>query len=94
MANNAVKTSELPVATSLSANDRVVVLTDPAGTPITKAASLSTLFGNAAANVEIEYYTPTTSSASAQEGVITYDSSYLYVAVANNSWKRISLSSF
>jgi len=39
-------------------------------------------------------FTPASSSTTVNQGTITWDSSYLYIAVANNSWKRIALSSF
>lgn len=38
--------------------------------------------------------TPASSSASGSTGDIAWDSSYLYVCVATNSWKRIALSTF
>jgi hypothetical protein len=38
--------------------------------------------------------TPASSSASGSAGDIAWDSSYLYVCVATNSWKRIALSTF
>lgn len=34
---------------------------------------------------------PTSNSSSGVKGQITYDSSYIYVCVANNSWRRASL---
>jgi hypothetical protein len=37
---------------------------------------------------------PTSSSSSGLVGQISYDSDYLYVCIASNSWKRVSLSSF
>jgi len=38
--------------------------------------------------------TPASSSATGATGEIAWDSSYLYVCVATNSWKRIALSTF
>lgn len=37
---------------------------------------------------------PATSSSNGLAGQMSYDSSYLYVCVATNSWKRVALSSF
>jgi hypothetical protein len=37
---------------------------------------------------------PTSSSSSGLPGQMSYDSSFLYVCIAPNSWKRVSLSSF
>ncbi len=38
--------------------------------------------------------TPSSSSASGLVGEWCWDSTYLYVCVANNSWKRIALATF
>jgi hypothetical protein len=38
--------------------------------------------------------TPSSSSDSAYKGEICWDSSYLYIAVDTNTWKRVGLSSF
>lgn len=38
--------------------------------------------------------TPASSSASGTKGEIAYDSDYIYVCVATNSWKRVALSTF
>jgi hypothetical protein len=46
MTNDARKTSQLPIATSLSANDRLVVLTNPATSAQTQTVTLRTLSNN------------------------------------------------
>lgn len=46
MANDAKKTSQLGIATTLSANDRVVVLTSPASSAQTQTISISNLITN------------------------------------------------
>ncbi len=38
--------------------------------------------------------TPANSSANGVAGLVAYDSNYLYVCVANNTWKRITLGSY
>jgi hypothetical protein len=38
--------------------------------------------------------TPASSSASGAAGEIAWDSNYIYVCVATNSWKRVALSTF
>lgn len=38
--------------------------------------------------------TPTSSNASGETGTIVWDSDYLYVCVATNSWKRVALSTW
>lgn len=46
MSNDAKKTSQLGVTTGLTVNDRVVVLTSPAGSAQTQTISVGNLFGN------------------------------------------------
>jgi hypothetical protein len=48
MANDAKKVSQLGITTTLSANDRVVVLTNPASSAQTQTITLSNLIGNSA----------------------------------------------
>ena len=95
MTDNAKKTSELAVATSLAGTDRIIVLTSPASSPVTKTITVSNLFGNSSANVEIyNIATVANSSITAPKGTIMFDTDYLYIAIANNTLKRISLESF
>lgn len=38
--------------------------------------------------------TPTTSSDSGTPGMVSYDTSYLYICVDDNTWKRVALSTW
>lgn len=38
--------------------------------------------------------TPASASASGTQGEIAWDSSYIYVCVANNTWKRVAISTW
>ena len=51
MSNDAIKTSQLGIVTTLSANDRVVVLTNPASAAQTQTVSVSNLARVLASNV-------------------------------------------
>jgi len=95
MTDNAKKTSELAVATGLAATDRLVVLTSPSASPVTKTITVSNLFGNSSANVEIyNISSVANSSITVAKGTIMFDTSYLYIAIANNTLKRVALESF
>lgn len=94
MANNVLKISEFGVSRSASGSDRLVILKDPESVPTNKTISVNDLFGNSTANVVIRLGTPANSTIQVKAGTIMYDNEYLYVAVANNSLKRISLESF
>lgn len=94
MTDNAKKTSELATTNNAVANDRIVILKDPAGTPSTRTIKVSDLLGNSAANVVIQEATPANSTITIKKGTMLFDSNYLYIAVANNSLKRVSLNSF
>jgi len=95
MTDNAKKTSELPTTNNAVANDRIVILKDPAGTPSTRTIKVSDLLGNSAANVVVQQTTPANSTAlTVKAGTIFYDNSYLYVATSNNNIKRVALSTF
>jgi len=94
MSDRAKKISELSALTAPAGVDLLVIVDDPSGSPVTKKVTVADLFGNSSANVVIYNATPANSTITVKKGVIMFDSSYLYVAVANNSLKRIALSSF
>lgn len=94
MSNNVKKTSELPIANSAAGSDRIVILKDPAGSPSTRTITVDNLFGNSSANVVIRNQTPANSTITVKQGTLMYDNTYLYVAVANNTLKRVALQSF
>ena len=46
MSNDAKKTSQLGITTGMTVNDRIVVLTSPAGSAQTQTITVGNLFGN------------------------------------------------
>lgn len=90
MANNSVKTSVLPVASTVARTDRVVILVNPASTANTKTANLDVFM----ANVSISNSVPANSSANGYIGTIRADESYIYICTANNTWKRAAISTW
>lgn len=79
-----VKISALPVTTTLSANDRVVVLTNTNSTAILKTIT--------SANFKLLSNTvPVANNSNGTPGQVAYSNNYLYVCVANNTWGRTSL---
>lgn len=79
-----IKVSNLAVTTTLSANDRVVVLTNTSSSPVLKTITTSNLklLSNSA---------PVSNTSNGTPGQIAYSNSYVYVCVANNTWGRASL---
>ena len=68
---------------------------------VTQKVTINSVLSNTAnANVTVENLkitktdTPANSTISVAGGLVWFDSNYMYVAVANNSVKRISLESF
>jgi len=90
MANTAKKTSELPVAANVATTDRFLIIRDPSGTPSTRTVTLSTV----GANLILSNSAPANSTANGLAGEVKYDTSYLYICVSNNTWKRITLESY
>lgn len=80
--------------TAPTGDDLLVIVDDPAGSPVTKRVSVQNLLSNSSANVAIRNITPANSSITVKAGVMFYDANYLYIAVANNTLKRVALSSF
>jgi len=94
MADRVKKISEFPTLSAPDSNTYFVVSHTQAGVANTYTLSLATLFGNAAANVVLQKATPANSTISVSEGTLFFDDTYLYIAVANNSLKRVTLESF
>jgi hypothetical protein len=95
MTDNAKKTSELPTTNNAVANDRIIILKDPDGTPLTRTIKVSDLLGNSTANVVVQRATPANSTVlTVKAGTMFFDNTYLYVATSNNNIKRVALSTF
>lgn len=94
MSDRSKKVTELTALTAPAGEDLLLIVDDPSGTPTTKKVTVSNLFGNVAANVVIYNNTPANSAITVKKGTIMFDSSYIYVAVANNTLKRVGLNTF
>lgn len=92
MADDSKKVSELVVTTSLSANDRLVVLTNPASSPNVQTITVSN-FANTVAAKLIMNTTPASNTSNGVAGQIAYSNSYIYVCIASNTWARAALTS-
>ena len=87
MTLKSVKVSELAVATTLSANDKVVVLSNTSGTPVMKAATVATV-------IRIANAVPATASSNGTPGTLAFDATNLYVCVANSVWVKAALTTW
>jgi len=94
MATNTKKISELASASGGAAADKILFIANTSNTAVTRTITIGNLLGNSSANVVIQSVTPANSSVTVKQGTIMYDDDYLYVATANNTWKRLTLSSF
>lgn len=90
MANNSIKLSQEPVVTTVNPTaDRLVLVANASGN-----ASLVTVpVANIYTNIQVAN-TPANSSPTVGQGFIFTDGTYLYVATANNTLKRVALGSF
>lgn len=89
MSDNSKKVSQLPTAANVAGTDRVLVLRDPSGTPSVRTVNASVFAANLVTGT-----VPETANATGIAGTIRYNSSYIYVCVANNTWKRAALSTW
>ncbi len=109
MPDHAVKGSELTLwANSVSGNDSLMLITRSQLVPNTHLVNFSVLFSNTNFSVALGNNqsvtantviirpngTPTNSTINCVQGTIRWDADYLYVATANNTLKRVALSSF
>lgn len=90
MSGNAKKISELTVATTLSATDRVVVLTNPSSTANVMTITTSN-FANSVAAKLISNSAPVSNTSNGTTGQIAYDGTHVYVCYQTNKWGRTEL---
>ena len=88
MAGQESKITEKPSANTFRANDSLICISNGS----VKLVNTDVLFSNL--TIKTSTSTPANSTANAKAGTIWYDSNYLYIAVANNTIKRVSLNSF
>jgi hypothetical protein len=84
---------DLLATNSILPTDLLIVQTNPTQNSKTKVLKITfeNLMGNSAV---LKEFTPANSTANCVKGQACFDSSYLYIAVANNQFKRIALVSF
>lgn len=98
MANTAAKVSALPVTVSLVGNSKIVVVDGATGN--TSYISATNLFGNTAANVAVRAtrilagVAPANSISNGISGDVAFDSSFVYICIAANTWKRAPISNW
>jgi len=90
VANDAKKISELVVATTLSADDRVVILANPASFANVKTITTAN-FANSVAAKLILNVPPASNTSNGIPGQIAFGSNAIYVCTANNKWGKASL---
>lgn len=90
MADNSKKVSELPTASNVASTDRVLVLRSPASNASVRTVPVSDF----SANIVLSNSVPATAASNGVAGTIRFDTSYVYVCVANNTWKRAALSTW
>jgi len=106
MANT--KISALTELDAKPATDDVLVIVDATGADTTKKITVANLFKSdltgdvtgditGAANLTslvVATSTPASASATGTAGTITWDSSYIYICTATDTWERVAIASW
>ena len=102
----ATKVTALTAATTVAANDLLYIVADPGGSPTSKKITVSSFYANVivqarfantlTANVLVfgNRSTPSSNTDTYANGTMWFDTNYIYCAVANNTIKRVALSTF
>lgn len=86
-----IPVSQLPPANSMASSDKVVIVyTTSAGNTAARQIELK----NLSANITIGNNVPATPSSNGEAGAIRYNSTHIYVCIANNVWKRAGLTTW
>jgi hypothetical protein len=108
MTERAKKVSELVALTNVPGASLLMVVDQPGtANAATKKVTLTSLMANVSVNtvftqnttIKTLYFsnttnTPANSSATGAQGEVRVDSSYIYVCVANNTWKRSAITNW
>lgn len=108
MANAQFTIPERAACTAPQATDLFIVATDVGNTNAIKSLSVQNLLANSNADfivsndhilqantlIVVNESTPATSADASSGGQIWWDSDYLYLAIANNTIRRIALTTF
>ena len=93
-ANADVSLLDLVETTSVANGDLLLIVRDPTGAPTTNTATVNAFVASIANNLIIKQQTPANSTITITQGMMLYDNTYLYIATANNTLKRITLTAF
>lgn len=97
----AKKVSELVALTNAASTDLLLVVHDPVSNAESRKITVANFFGNVSANAIFNgtlslsnTAAPATSTSTGRRGELRYDSQYLYVCVANNTWTRTAITTW
>jgi len=102
MSDRAKKITELVTHTNAPANNLLMIVHQPGLANVeNRSISLSNLFANVSTNAVFtgarlnlpNTAVPATTGSNGIAGEIRYDSSFIYICISTNSWKRVNLSS-
>ncbi len=86
MASQSKKTSDLPTSNTIARTDKLVIVTDPTGTPATQTITTDNF-----KKFFVEPLTPNGNTAPSSIGKIYFDTNFLYIAVSNTVIKKVAL---
>lgn len=91
MANNSArKISSYSACTAPNANDVLALVGNTSGVNTSFRVTVATLLGNSDANVVIQYSNSVSNSMTITAGTLLYDSNSLYIAIANDTVKKVA----
>ena len=89
------KVSDLAEATTYTTDDLMHMVNNPAGTPANVKITIANLFGGIPTDhINWATKTPATAAATGTAGDIAWDTGYIYVCTATNTWKRIAIATW
>lgn len=94
----AKKVTELTALTNAAATDLLYVIHEPSSNAQSQKITVANFFGNVSANAVFNgtiaisnTAAPTTAASTGRKGELRYDSNYIYICVATNTWKRAAI---
>jgi hypothetical protein len=90
MADRAKKVTEMPAVTAVGSADLFIVVANAAGNAVTSQVT----GGNLLTSLTRQVAAPTTTGSTGTVGQFAFDTNFIYICVATNSWRRAAVSNW
>ena len=96
MTNSQKKLSELATTNTVSSSDMLIIIYNANSSPSDRGITVNNFITSVKSipNLLVSNTAPANSTANGVSGTLAFDSTHVYVCIANNTWMRSTLASW